>query len=40
MPPGAYNLADDPAPQHAVIAHACALLGMAPPPLLPLEEAG
>lgn len=40
-PPGAYNLADDlPAPQHAVIAHASALLGVAPPPLLPLEEVG
>lgn len=39
--PGAYNLADDePASQNAVIEHACRLLGMAPPPLLSLEEAG
>jgi nucleoside-diphosphate-sugar epimerase len=39
--PGAYNLADDlPASQNAVVEHACALLGLAPPPLLPLAEAG
>jgi len=40
-PPGAYNLADDmPAPQNDVIDYACALLGIAPPPLQPLDEAG
>lgn len=40
-PPGAYNLADDmPAPQSEVIAYACALRGIAPPPLVPLEDAG
>lgn len=40
-PPGAYNLADDlPASQNAVIEEACRLLGLAPPPLLALEEAG
>lgn len=39
-PAGAYNLADDlPAPQSHVVAYACALLGIAPPPLVPLEEA-
>ncbi len=39
-PAGAYNLADDlPAPQSDVVAYACALLGIAPPPLVPLEEA-
>ena len=39
--PGAiYNLADDePAPSAEVIAHACALLGREPPPLVPFEEA-
>lgn len=39
--PGAvYNICDDePAPQHAVIAHAAELLGMAPPPLEPFEDA-
>ena len=39
--PGAiYNVCDDePAPQHAVIAHAAMLLGMAPPPLEPFEDA-
>ena len=37
---GAYNLADDlPAPQSDVIAYACALLGLVPPPLVPLEQA-
>ncbi len=37
---GVYNIADDlPAPQHAVIAHAARLLGMAIPPLLTLEQA-
>lgn len=40
-PPGAYNVADDrPASQNSVIEAACRLLGMAPPPLLPIEEAG
>lgn len=40
--PGAvYNVCDDePAPGAAVVEHACALLGMTPPPLLPLEAAG
>ncbi len=39
--PGAiYNCADDdPAPAHEVIAHACALLGVEPPPLIPFEQA-
>jgi nucleoside-diphosphate-sugar epimerase len=40
-PAGAYNLADDqPASQNAVIEEACRLLGIAPPALLPLEQAG
>ena len=40
-PAGAYNLADDlPCSQNAVIEEACRLLGQAPPPLLPLEQAG
>lgn len=40
-PPGIFNLADDlPAPQNRVIEAASALLGLAPPPLLSLEEAG
>jgi len=39
-PRGAYNLADDlPAPQSEVIGYACALLGIAAPPLVPLEQA-
>lgn len=39
-PPGAYNLVDDlPAPQSDVVAYACRLLGIAPPPLVPLAEA-
>ncbi|MES2989252.1 MAG: NAD(P)-dependent oxidoreductase [Pseudomonadota bacterium] len=39
-PPGAYNLADDEsAPQAEIIAYACALRGVAPPPLVPLEQA-
>jgi nucleoside-diphosphate-sugar epimerase len=39
--PGAiYNVADDdPAPPEAVIAFACRLLGLPPPPLVPLAEA-
>jgi nucleoside-diphosphate-sugar epimerase len=40
-PAGVFNLADDrPASQNAVIEAACDLLGMAPPPLLPLDRAG
>jgi nucleoside-diphosphate-sugar epimerase len=40
-PAGAYNLADDlPASQNAVIEEGCRLLGLEPPPLQPLEEAG
>lgn len=40
-PPGAYNLADDlPASQNAVIEEACRLLGLAPPPMQSLDEAG
>ncbi len=39
-PAGVYNISDDqPAPQHAVIAHAARLLGMDVPPLLSLEDA-
>jgi len=35
-----YNVCDDePAPAADVVAHACALLGVTPPPLTPLEEA-
>ncbi len=38
-PAGAYNLADDaPAPQNDVIAFAARLLGVAPPPFVPLER--
>ena len=39
--PGAvYNVCDDePAPGADVVAHACALLGVAPPPLTPLNDA-
>jgi nucleoside-diphosphate-sugar epimerase len=40
-PAGVFNLADDrPASQNDVVAAACALIGVAPPPLLPLEAAG
>ncbi|MGZ3196627.1 MAG: SDR family NAD(P)-dependent oxidoreductase [Croceibacterium sp.] len=40
-PPGAYNLADDlPASQNAVIVEACHLLGITPPPMQSLAEAG
>ena len=40
-PPGAYNLADDlPSSQNEVIEEACRLLGVTPPPLLSLDEAG
>ncbi len=36
-----YNVADDePAPTHEVIAYASGLLGVEPPPLTPLEQAG
>lgn len=39
-PGAAYNLADDlPAASADVIAHACALIGQEPPPLVPFEEA-
>lgn len=39
-PGRAYNLCDDdPAPPEAVIAFACELLGVAPPPLVPFAEA-
>ncbi len=39
-PAGAYNLADDlPASGNAVIERACDLLGVAPPPLIALEDA-
>ena len=35
-----YNVCDDrPAPAADVVAHACALLGVAPPPLTPFDEA-
>ena len=40
-PAGAYNLGDDlPCSQNAVIEHACHLLGVEPPPLQSVEEAG
>lgn len=40
-PAGAYNLADDlPCSQNAVIEEACRLLGVPPPPLQSLDEAG
>lgn len=39
-PPGIYNLADDcPCDQNAVIAYAAGLIGIEPPPLLPLDQA-
>ncbi len=38
-PPGAYNLADDlPVSQNAVVEEACALLGLAPPPLIAPDD--
>jgi nucleoside-diphosphate-sugar epimerase len=38
---GVFHLCDDePAPPQDVIAHAAELLGMAPPPEIPIEEAG
>jgi nucleoside-diphosphate-sugar epimerase len=40
-PGGIYNVADDlPAPAHEVVAHAAGLLGIAPPPLVPVAGAG
>ena len=37
---GVYNVCDDePAPAAHVVAHACALLGVDPPPLTPLDDA-
>ncbi|MGE4304522.1 MAG: SDR family NAD(P)-dependent oxidoreductase [Novosphingobium sp.] len=40
-PAGAYNLSDNlPCPQNHVVEEACRLLGMAPPPLQTLDEAG
>ena len=38
--PGAIYIVcdDEPAPQHAVIAYAATLLGMAPPPLVPFDD--
>jgi nucleoside-diphosphate-sugar epimerase len=40
-PPGAYNIADDlPASQNEVIEEACRLIGVRPPPLQSLDEAG
>ncbi len=39
-PTGAYNLSDDlPCNQNALVEEACRLLGIAPPPLMTLEEA-
>ncbi len=40
-PAGIYNIADDrPCSQNEVIEHGCALLGLTPPPLLTLDQAG
>ncbi len=40
-PGAAYNLADDhPTPGAEVVEYACTLLGVEPPPLVPVEEAG
>ncbi len=40
-PPGAYNLSDDlPTSQNSVIEEACRLLGVNPPPLQSIEDAG
>ena len=39
-PGSIYNICDDlPSPSHEVIAHACRLLGVEPPPLVPIDEA-
>lgn len=41
VPPGAYNLADDlPCSQNRLVEEACRLLGVAPPPLQSLDDAG
>jgi nucleoside-diphosphate-sugar epimerase len=41
QPGGIYNVCDDdPAPPSDVIGFACDLLGVSPPPLIPLEQAG
>ncbi len=40
-PPGIYNLADDePAPHNDVVEYGCRLLGLEPPPLQTMDEAG
>ncbi|HEY0315433.1 MAG TPA: SDR family NAD(P)-dependent oxidoreductase [Sphingomonas sp.] len=40
-PPGAYNIADDaPCSQNRIIEEACRLLGLPPPPIQSLDEAG
>jgi nucleoside-diphosphate-sugar epimerase len=40
-PPGVYNIADDlPAPQNDVVSCAAAMLGIAPPPIQTMDEAG
>lgn len=40
-PPGVYNIADDfPAPQNDIVSYAAAMLGIAPPPLQTMDEAG
>ncbi|QLC25990.1 SDR family NAD(P)-dependent oxidoreductase [Parasphingopyxis algicola] len=40
-PAGVYNLADDrPAPHNDVVAYGCRLLGVEPPPLQTMDEAG
>jgi nucleoside-diphosphate-sugar epimerase len=40
-PPGAYNIADDvPCGQNRIIEEACRLLGLPPPPIQSLDEAG
>ena len=40
-PPGRYNIGDDrPASHNAVTEQACALLGLDPPPLQTMDEAG
>ncbi|WAT17277.1 SDR family NAD(P)-dependent oxidoreductase [Aurantiacibacter sp. MUD11] len=40
-PPGAYNLSDDlPCSQNELVEYACARMGVEPPPLQSLEEAG
>ena len=39
-PGSIYNVADDfPCPQEEVISYACQLLGVTPPPLIPIEQA-